>query len=127
MEQILHGAHTWDTPHALFELGDVGDTTNLAAQNDRAMLAVDVHIAFGHVPIAEQLALDALAERLIVGDVRRARHQVHDAVRDAIRPRGRPTPEMLETSADPAQSGGEPIAQHVAAASTALAIEEIHS
>jgi len=80
MEQVLHPADAGDMPHAFFELGYFGEAINFATQDHRAVLAVDVHIAFGHVSVAEQLALDPLAKSLIVGDVGRAWHEVHDAV-----------------------------------------------
>jgi hypothetical protein len=127
MEQVLHAADAWDTPHALFEVGDFGDAVNFAAEDDGTVLAVDVQIALGHLPVAEQLALDPLTQGLIVGDVRGVRHQMHDAVRDAVRFSRRPTPRMLDASADAAHARRESIAQHVAAPSTALEIEEKHS
>jgi len=127
MEQVLHTADTWDPPHALFELGYFGDTINFATQDYRAVLAVDVQMAFGHVPVAEQLALDPLTESFIVGHVGRARHEVNDAVRDAVGLRRRASPKMFEAPADPSEACRKPIAQHVTAPSASLAIEEKHS
>jgi len=127
VEQVLNATDAWDTPHAFFELGDLGKALNFATQDDRAVLAVDVHIALGHVPVTEQLTLDPLAECLIVGDVRRARHQVDDAVRHAVCFSRRATPRMSDASGDASEAGRKPVAQHVAAPSTPLAIEEKHS
>jgi len=127
MEQVLDAADTGDAPYAFFELGDLGNAVNFATQDDGAVLAIDVHVAFGHVAVAEQLALDPLAERLIVGNVRRSGHQVHDAVRNSICSSRRPTPQMPDASASALHSCHQPIAQHVAAPSTTLSIQEIHS
>ena len=76
----MHAAHACDAPHALLETSDLHRSVELAAQDHHAVLAVDVQVALGDMPIAEQLAFDALAQGLVVGHLGRPGDEVYDAM-----------------------------------------------
>src|SRR5437016_6036832 len=125
MEQVLNAPHPRDSAHALLDIRDFTEAADFAAQDDRALLAVDVHVALAHLSVTEQLALDPVAG-LMVDCLSCVRCEVPDAVRDPIRLGGHPTPHMPDASAEASCSRHKPIAQHVASPPPPLAIEEIH-
>ena len=80
VEQVLNAPHPRDSAHAFLEICDFTEAADFAAQDDRALLAVDVHVALAHLSVTEQLALDPVAEGLIVDYASCVRCEVPDAV-----------------------------------------------
>jgi len=125
VQQVVHAANTSDVAHAVLEFRDVAGIVELAAENDRAMFGGDVQLALRHVPIAEQLAFDALAQRLVVRDVSGARDEMDDLVRHAVGVGGGASPHAAHGSTHAAHARDRLVTQHVAAASATLGIEHI--
>src|SRR4051794_7046062 len=67
MDQVLDPAHTLDAPRLLSHALDVLRALHEAAQEHDAILGVDADLALRDVGAAEQLALDLLGERDVVG------------------------------------------------------------
>src|SRR5207302_5586011 len=69
--------------------------------------------------------LDALAQCLVVSDVRRPWHQVHQSMRHAVRFGRCAAVYPGDTAADPPRPSHELVAQHVASAPAPFGIHEV--
>jgi hypothetical protein len=66
VEQVLDVLHALDAARLLLEVADQLGTFDLAAEDDDAVLGVDVDLALRDVGVAEDLGLDLASERRVV-------------------------------------------------------------
>ena len=66
-QQVLHLLDAVDAPRPLLEVADHLLLADLAAQVDLAVLGVDVDLALRDLLVPEELALDHVRERDVVG------------------------------------------------------------
>jgi hypothetical protein len=95
VEQVLHVLHALDAPGSILQVLDQLGLTDFAAEDDLAVLGVDVDLSLGHVDVAEDLRLDLAGEGDVVGLNLRLLFEVLRLLGEAFGLRGRGAGDLL--------------------------------
>jgi hypothetical protein len=125
VEQVLDVADALYLACPVHELVDEVGVGKLAPQLDHAVLCVDVDLALRHVCVAEDLRLDLVSERRVIGLRFRLLLQVRHLLRDPVRLRGDAVAGSRSLAARTPERCERPVSQHVTPPTPALRVHEV--
>jgi hypothetical protein len=126
MEEVLDALHALDAPRLVFEVLDQLGTLDLAAEDDDAVLGVDVDPAFRDVWIAKDLGFHLAGERGVVG-IRElvVRACVLGLLDEALRVRLQAAGRAAHLTALLPEEREHPVSRHGAASLARVRVEEV--
>jgi hypothetical protein len=125
VEQVLHAAHAGDALSDGLDARDVLLSLDYPAQEYGAVLGVDVDAPLRDAGAAEELCLDLVRERDVVGRRLGSLAGVQRAPEEADGSRLRAPGAAHGAALAPTQLGDDPVARRVTAAAAGIWIEEV--
>src|SRR5919201_3527510 len=125
VQEVLDAADALDSADALLERLEKARLLHLAAQEDDAVLGVDVDLPLGDGAVAEEDRLDLVRERGVVELGRPARQRVEGALDPAGGLRVHVPREALATVASPFGEREPPVARRVPPPAPVPRVEEV--
>src|SRR5712691_1026277 len=125
MEQVLDPGHARHFQDGLLDARNLERVVHLAADGDHGGLDVDVDLTLRHVGVAEDLTLDPVPQREVVGRAG-ARSQAHHPLRKGGGSRAGPRSELIERAPTSTEPGARPIDELRPPGAPALWIEKVH-
>src|SRR6266581_3263466 len=125
VEEVLDLLNALNLPRALLEILDQLGLLDLAAEDDGAVLGVDIDLTLRHLGIAKDLGLDLAGERDVVGLRLLGLLAVLDLLRGTLSLGRDGSPGLLDAMRAPSKEGGNPVARKRAPAASAFGIEKV--